>query len=282
MGLCETVVEQHFPKEKVEMNAVAFGFEQLITARGGIENITTADAAEWVAESGLKLSSARRKMRFVSAACETAGIPQLLEDITYEDLDFSKDLQKHYFASFEDMIKCVSEGAAQMQTYRGDTQLVLESIVSLIWDGLKPIELLQLNAEDAPQQNRLFLKVDAGLKRISPQTYLITKQLFDLRAEHGADAPLFANYRTGERWEAPNLSEIMSRLNDVLAYSGKEILSSRIQDNGLYERIYVYKLGHHMRNTAAAVDELMHAADRKTRYAVRRSYNHWEKFYHTT
>jgi len=277
MGFCEELIKRKFPTEFVFLRPAATGLDALLSECGGLENVSRQDAMIWAADAGLNVVSCGRKFRVFSAACQEAGVSSVLDGVTFEDLDFSEDLEKHFFPSYSEMMSYVDSLLLQIDTRREDATLLSEALVTLMWDGIPQNHIVLLDAGDAPNPNRLVLTCGGNVYPISPASYLLTKELFDRRlAEAGTDAPLFANKGNGARWSVSNTGDKIYKLSTTPG--PKEIQAAKLRENGLFCRIADYIKTHRGASVREAAEMVSNNSQRKTQSAVREFY-HWQKYY---
>ena len=276
MGFCEDLVNRSFPGETTVMHAAAVSLDALIEEHGGVDKINRRTAMDWVASSGLNIVSSGRKMRIFNAACEELGISSVLEGVSYEDLDFSADLAKCFFRSYEDMMGYVSSLVTKKRDYRGDRALITEALITLVWDGVPQKDIILLNAGDKPNPAGIRIMCGSTPYSLSPQSYFVVTELCNLRmSEGGVDAPLFASKADGTRWRVNNTNDVFVQLN--LNSPEKKILASKLTENGIFCRMadYIRKNKCSVHDAAQAVID---KSDRKVSNTTRAFY-HWQKFY---
>lgn len=276
MGFCEDMVNRSFPGETTVMHAAAVSLDLLVEECGGIDKIDRPTAMQWVAASGLNIVTSSRKMRIFNAACEELGAPSVLDGVSYEDLDFSDDLERCFFRSYEDMMGYVSALVSKRKDYRGDRALITEALITLVWDGIPQKDIVLLNAENKPNPNGIRLLCGGTPYTISPQSFFVITELCNLRMEEGGKGtPLFASKIDGARWKVNNTNDVFVQLN--LDSPEKKLLASKLKENGVFCRMvdYIRKNRCSVRDAAEAVVD---KSDRKTANVVRAFY-HWQKFY---
>lgn len=268
------------PAEYAASKAIIENFRAFCPNEETLVTKTKSEMMEWCAGGGLNYRSTQRRLAWCGVVYDNVGLINPLSGITYRELDFSADLQKHYFRDEGEMLAVAFATAQEMPSRRKDSQILIPTIAALAWNGFSQEQMLKLTVGDEVNPDRKTIVFDRRTRRISQQSFNeAVLKYYELRKATADNASSLFTRQNGQPWNRLNLSEIVHGANEFARKEfGKEFLMPKLAENGLFIRTYLYKQAHSC-STEVAIQGVLSLEAAQWRNVKLQGYEHWEKYY---
>ncbi len=265
--------------ERSAVSKMLYEFEKFCPDEQSLKTKTKDELKTWCAAGGLNYTSTQRRLRWCKWLYEThLGITSPLKDVSYSTLDFSADLEKHYFKSEMHMQNFATRIAKEVPSRRNDFVYLVPAIFALAWEGFSQAEMLDIKVGGLSNSRQRILTNGKITRPLSIISYKTLRDFVAVRRRNNAtDAdPLFAT-QDGKPWSRENLSEMTFRFNEVALKNGKEFIMTKLAENAGFDMVREFREDMH----ATVEDAVVHYfPGNNERYIKAQGYRHWEKYFY--